>query len=84
MLFVADSGAFLKRIDNMVLLPDGNVFCKFTEKTWGYSIYNPLTNLRGADFANHEYATNSPSYGKGVLCADKKPLFSLLEIGNNL
>jgi len=38
MLFVADSGAFLKRIDNMVLLADGNVFCKFTEKTWGYSI----------------------------------------------
>ena len=74
MLFVADSGAFLKRIDNMVLMPDGNVFCKFTEKTWGYSIYNPLTNLRGADFANHEYATNSPSYGKGVLCADKKTI----------
>lgn len=63
---------FFKRIDNMVLLPDGNVFCKFTNKLWGYSIYNPLTNARGIDFANYEMATSSPSYGRGVLCADKK------------
>lgn len=77
MLSFAGTGAgsdpnFLKRIDNMVLLPDGNVFCKFTDKFWGYAIYNPLTNARSADFANHEMANTSPSYGKGVLAADKK------------
>ena len=77
MLSLAGTGSgsdpdFLKKIENMVLLADGQVFLKFTDKLWGYSKFNPLTNSRSIDFANHEYATNSPSYGKGVLCADKK------------
>lgn len=63
---------FFKKIDNIVLLPDGKVFCKFTDKLWGYVLYNPLTNVKSVDMANFEFATNSPSYGYGVLCADKK------------